>query len=214
LARNYNERRRWFVNCFLAKISYCKETASARNFKDSATMKPEQTNHYEAAFALWLRERRIPYAPIQQARRWEADGEGIKSFDFLLWPGSPHPVAAEVKGRTFAGASLAGLRGLDCWTTAEDIEALLRWQEIFQQDRPQGRAVFVFAFQLKQADVDADGLDLFDYDGRRYVFFAVEADQYRQYSKRRSPRWQTVTLGAEDFRKIATPLERFVEPAI
>ena len=113
-------------------------------------MKPEQTNHYEAAFALWLRERGIPYAPIQQARRWEADGEGIKSFDFLLWPGSPHPVAAEVKGRTFAGASLAGLRG---WIAGRQPRILSPAAVAGDLSTgPPLRAVFVFAFQLKQAD--------------------------------------------------------------
>jgi hypothetical protein len=176
-------------------------------------MKPSQANHYEAAFAQWLDERRIPYVPINQTKRLTAGDEEIKSFDFLLWPGSAHPVAAEVKGRTFGGTSLAGLRGLDCWTTAEDIEALLRWQGLFRQEHPGGRGVFVFAFQLKQVDVDTDGMDLFVYDGRRYVFFAAEADLYQRYSKRRSPQWRTVTLGAEDFRRIAVPLERFVEQA-
>lgn len=174
-------------------------------------MQTAQTNHYEAAFADWLAERRIPYVPISQMRRLEtADGQ-IKSFDFLLWPRSPHPALAEVKGRTFRGVSLAGLRGLDCWITDEDIGALQRWQELFRPEHPGCRGVFVFIFQLEHVDVDTDGLELFTADGRRYVFFAVEADLYRSRSKRRSPRWRTVTLAAEDFRRIAVPMDRFVE---
>ena len=172
-----------------------------------------QANHYETAFESWLGERRIPYAPINQTKRLTAGGEDLKSFDFLLWPGTAHPVPSEVKGRTFHGTSLAGLRGLDCWTTAEDIEALRKWQELFRQEHPGCRGVFVFAFRLEQVDVDPDGREVYVLDGRRYVFFAVEADAYLARCRQRSPQWQTVTLGAEDFREIAVPLERFIETA-
>lgn len=174
-------------------------------------MNAGQVNHYEAAFESWLGERRIPFAAINQTKRLVAADRELKSFDFLLWPGSDHPVLAEVKGRTFHGVTLSGLRGLDCWTTAEDIEALLRWQHLFRQERPGCRGVFVFVFGLEQVDVDADGREVFAMNGRRYVFFAIEADAYLARCRQRSPQWQTVTLGADDFREIAVPLEEFIE---
>jgi len=176
-----------------------------------AEMQTAKANHYEAAFESWLTERRIPFAAIHQTRRLTAGEETLKSFDFLLWPGTAHPVPAEVKGRTFGGVSLAGLRGLDCWTTAEDVRGLRRWERLFRQTHAGGRAVFVFVFRLRQVDVDADGLDIFTWDGWRYVFFAAEARAYLACCRVRSPRWRTVTLGAEDFRRIAVPLEDFIE---
>jgi len=174
-------------------------------------MNTGQTNHYEAAFESWLGERRIPFTPINQTRRLVVGEQELKSFDFLLWPGSAHPVLAEVKGRTFSGMSLEGLRGLDCWTTAEDIQALEQWQELFRQEHAGCRGMFVFVFRLAKVDVDPDGMEIFVLDGRRYVFFAVEADAYLVRCKQRSPQWQTVTLGADDFRRIAVPLEQFIE---
>jgi len=170
-----------------------------------------QANHYEVAFESWLGEARIPFVPINQTRRLAVADQDLKSFDFLLWPDTSHPVLAEVKGRTFSGRSLAGLRGLDCWTTAEDTEDLLRWQELFRPGHPDCRGVFVFAFRLEQVDVAADGLETYTQDNRRYVFFAVEADAYLEYRKQRSPKWQTVTLGVKDFRKIAIPLHQYME---
>lgn len=168
-------------------------------------------NHYEAAFESWLGERRIPFTAINQTRRPARGAEELKSFDFLLWPGSAHPVPAEIKGRTFHGTSLAGLRGLDCWTTAEDIEALRCWQHLFRHERPGCRGVFVFVFRLEQADVDPDGREVFIWNDRRYVFFAIEADAYLARCRRRSRQWRTVTLGADDFREIAVSLEEYIE---
>jgi hypothetical protein len=125
----------------------------------------------------------------------------------------PGMILAEVKGRTFKGGSFAGLGGLDCWTTAEDVEALLKWEELFRGQHACCRSMFVFAFRLEQADVDSDGLEIFTCDDRRYVFFALEAAAYHKRCRRRSPQWRTVTLCADDFRSIAVPLREFIETA-
>jgi len=121
------------------------------------------------------------------------------------------PILAEVKGRTFEGESLVGRRGLDGWTTQQDLQALQQWEDVFVRHYPGSRAVFVFVFCLKQPDVDTDGLEVFAKDGRRFVFLAVEAGVYRTFAVQRSPRWKTVTLKAEDFRRCALPLEVYLE---
>lgn len=170
----------------------------------------EYPNAYEAAFEAWLAERGIAYRPIPQGRRAEPE-EPEKRFDYLLGAESPKPILAEVKGRTFWGCSLARRRGLDGWATDVDLRGLKRWQEVFGRHYPACRAVFVFVFRLEQPDVDCDGLEIFEQDGSRYVFFAVEADVYRSLARQRSPKWKTVTLKAEDFRRCAVPLGDYLE---
>lgn len=173
-------------------------------------LQPEGPNAYEAAFEAWLSERRIAYRPIRQGRRCHSESP-LKRFDYLLGLDRAQAILAEVKGRTFGGFSLAGRRGLDGWTTSLDLQALEQWQKMFARHYSPCRAVFVFVFHLKQADVDSDGLEVFWQDGRKYVFFAVETDSYRRCCKRRSPKWGTMTLSAEDFRRWAVPLEEYLE---
>ncbi|MCE5187437.1 MAG: HYExAFE family protein [Planctomycetaceae bacterium] len=166
----------------------------------------ESVNIYEQAFACWLREQKIAYESVVQTERVASGGDSIKNFDFVLRPDSSEPVLVELKGRTFHGRSLAGLRGLDSWVTFEDVEALSHWLSVFARTRAAARAVFVFVFRLELPDVENDGVPIHDYEGRRYVMFFIELQRYRELMKCRSPKWQTVTLAAEHFRNYAKPV--------
>ena len=113
---------------------------------------------------------------------------------------------AEVKGRKFRGTSLEKLTGFECWVTAEDVDGLDTWREVFGAGH---EVVFVFAYKVENVDVDFDGREVFEYGGGRYMFFCVRLEDYRRCMKRRSPKWQTVTLAAENFRRSATPAREF-----
>jgi len=160
-------------------------------------------NHYERAFENWLIDGQVDYVRADEHKRIGAAGQSVKNFDFLIYARSDRRVIVEVKGRTFHGTSLVGMKGLECWVTQDDVEGLLKWQEALGVDH---EAVFVFAYRLIQADVDLDGREAFCYGSDRYVFFAVRADDYAQAMKRRSPKWRTVTLPAEAFRRYAMEL--------
>jgi len=170
-------------------------------------MKDSSPNHYERAFENWLIDNRIEYESVDEHKRTSFGHSDIKSFDFLLYPPERPIVIAEVKGRKFKGTSLAKLAGFECWVTIGDIEGLTRWQRVFGQDR---QAIFVFAYKTENIDVDFDGRDYFDFDSHRYLFFCVKLDDYRKYMKRRSPKWQTVTLPAEKFRDCAVHISDFL----
>ena len=43
-----------------------------------------------------------------------------------------------------------------------------------------------------------------------YLFFCIRLDDYCRHMKRRSPKWQTMTLPAEKFRQYATDLSSFL----
>ena len=163
-------------------------------------MKEPLPNHYERAFENWLIDSRIRYIAVDGRKKAAFERCKIKSFDFLVFPRSRHTIIAEVKGRKFKGTNFAKLAGLECWVTTEDVDGLANWQKIFGAGH---QAVFVFAYDVENIDVDFDGRDVFEVGANRYVFFCIRLADYRQFMKRRSPKWKTVTLPAEKFRQCA-----------
>lgn len=170
-------------------------------------MYSESINLYEQVFESWLRENHIPFVCIDQTHRFEQGPDDIKNFDFLLRPDSQHPILVELKGRTFNGISLAGLKGLDGWVTFEDVQALSRWLARFRGDFPAAQAFFVFVFRFANIDVETDGWGVYDYSGQRFLFLAIPLEKYAGAMRVRSPKWQTVTLPADDFRQWAIPMD-------
>jgi hypothetical protein len=168
-------------------------------------------NHYEQAFESWLIDNHIKYVPIDESKKAVFGRVKIKSFDFLVYPrgqqSNPYVIITEVKGKLFKGTSLAGLKGLECWVLADDVDGMVTWQKILG---PQHFALIVFAYCIVNPDVDFDGRSFHEYDNNRYVFLGVTLDDYRKFMKQRSPRWRTVTLGAEKFRQCAVKLEEIL----
>ena len=170
-------------------------------------MKDFSPNHYERAFENWLIDNRIQYVVVDENKRAAFGRSNIKSFDFLLYPRSQQIIIAELKGRAFKGTSFAKLTGFECWVTADDVDGLAKWQQVFGPDHT---AVFVFAYRIENIDVDFDGRNIYDFAGDRYVFFAVKLDDYRRFMKRRSPKWQTVTLPADKFRQYTVQMQNLL----
>ena len=85
-------------------------------------------NRYEHAFENYLAENRVSFVPVNQQHRADFRRDKIKSFDFLVHPcrqgEGPHVVIAEVKGKLFKGASLAGLKGLEAVYARHDLERI------------------------------------------------------------------------------------------
>jgi len=174
-------------------------------------MQITQTNVYEQAFECFLTENKLPFIWIDQSKCLKfADGP-VKNFDFLVRPESDAPILIELKGRTFKGTSLAGLKGLDGWVTFEDVRALSHWLDQFQEDTPVAQAIFVFAFRFANIDIETDGWPLYDYSGQRFLFLAIPLEKYANTMKIRSPKWQTVVMKAEDFRQCAIPIEEILK---
>ena len=174
-------------------------------------------NHYEEAFKNWLSDNRIQYLPVDQHKRRVFSRFKIKSFDFLVYPPGSGAVMAEVKGRKYKGTSLAGLSGLECWVTMDDVRGLIRWNQVLNAGT-QGigdkelpcRAVFVFVYEFANVDVEADGFEVYDCMDKSFVFFVIKLDDYREHMVVRSPKWQTVTLPAAKFREAAVGIREFL----
>ena len=116
-------------------------------------------------------------------------------------------IIAEVKGRTFKGTSFVNMSGLECWVTMDDVEGLVNWQKVMGAKHT---AVFVFVYHIQNVDVDFDGRYVYELNGNKYVFFAVELDDYRKFMKLRSPKWRTVNLSAENFRECAVQMQQLL----
>jgi hypothetical protein len=164
-------------------------------------------NHYEQAFENWLIDNQIKYTSIDEHNQPSFINGKIKSFDFLVYPPEKPIIIAEVKGRKFTGTSLEKMTAFECWVTAEDVDGLIAWQEILG---PAYQAVFIFVYLIENIDVDFNGMDVFDFKSDRYVFFIVKLDDYRSFMKRRSPKWQTVTLPADKFRRCAIQISHLL----
>src|SRR5512146_784046 len=160
-------------------------------------MREYSPNHYEHAFESWLLDHHIPYVRSDEHRRLGPSYKSVKNFDFLLSPRLDRKVIAEVKGRTFTGTTLAGLTGLECWVTVDDIESLQVWRDALGHDH---EAIFVFAYRIAKADVDLDGCEVVALNLDQYVFFCIRLEDYLEHLTRRSPKWHTVTLPAAGFR--------------
>jgi len=170
-------------------------------------MKNFHLNHYEKAFGNWLIDNHIQYIAVDEQKRATLGRSNIKSFDYLIYPPNQQIIVAEVKGRKFSGTSFAKLTGFECWVTADDIEGLLKWQQVFG---PTHTAAFVFAYKIEKIDVDFDGRDVYDFNGSAYIFFCIKLEDYISYMKLRSPKWKTVTLPAEKFRKCAVQMQNLL----
>lgn len=170
-------------------------------------MKNFHLNHYERAFGNWLIDNHVQYIAVDEKKRAALGRSNIKSFDYLLYPRNQQIIVAEVKGRKFKGTSFAGLTGFECWVTADDVAGLTGWQQIFGLGHT---AAFIFAYRIENIDVDFDGRDVFHFNGSRYIFFCVKLDDYCLFMKVRSPKWQTVTLPADKFRKCAVQMQNLL----
>ena len=170
-------------------------------------MKNPRINHYEKAFGNWLIDNRVQYIAVDEKKRSAFGRSNLKSFDYILYPPNQPIIMAEVKGRKFKGTSFAKLTGFDCWVTIDDVAGLVKWERVFGSGHS---AAFVFAFKIENIDVDFDGRAVYCLGSDRYIFICVKLADYKKHMRIRSPKWQTVTLPAEDFRRCAMQMQEIV----
>jgi len=171
------------------------------------SMKNLTPNHYKRAFSNWLDENHIHHIAMDQEKRAAFGKSKIKTFDYLLYPPNQQIFVAELKGRKFRGTTFEKLKGLQCWVTMDDVSSLTNWQKVFG---PTHTCIFVFSYKIEKADVDYDGREIHRFQNNKYTFFAVKLSDYCKYMKQRSPKWQTVSLSAKDFRNSAVQMQNLI----
>lgn len=185
----------------------------------------QRRHHYEAAFEAYLRQRRIPYVCIDEAKKTllpagaslrliGSDGEpdkSLKSFDFVVY-GQDSNLLVEIKGRK-VGARRNGVRGgkgrLECWATRDDIASLSAWERLFG---PGFEAVLVFVYWCDEQPPDGLFQEICAHNGRWYALRSIPLSSYRKHLRQRSARWRTVDLPAAEFERLSHPFAPAATP--
>lgn len=163
----------------------------------------DRSIHYEVAFEAFLRERGIPYVAVDEAKKALFTNAKLKSFDFVVYSKAGPNLLIDVKGRQALGKSSRGT--YESWTTERDVEDLMQWEQVFGDGF---RAVLTFIYWIEPPLAPEPGM--FQHRDRWYLLMGVDLAEYRNHMRRRSAKWETVSLSAEDFRQLARPLESWL----
>lgn len=165
-----------------------------------------RSNHYDAAFEAYLRDRRVPYVAVDEQRRSLLASSSLKSMDFIVHRPGRGGLLVEVKGRKYPSAGNGGR--WENWVTGDDVESLLSWEEFF----PGSEAAFVFAYDVEDSHAQEFD-DLFVFRDRRYAFYGVGAAEYKAAMTRRSARWSTFTIARGRYARLRCPIAALIGPA-
>jgi len=178
----------------------------------------QRRHHYEHAFERYLRDERIPYISVNEAKKsllperamlMTQSGDGLpkklKNFDFVVY-GQGTNLLVEIKGRRLPAVRLKdgtpSKPRMESWVTMDDIEALTRWRVLFG---PEFEPVFVFVYWCDDVPPDGVFVETIEDRGRWYTLRAIGLDAYVGAMKVRSPKWGTMHLAANDFEALSSP---------
>jgi hypothetical protein len=167
-------------------------------------------NHYEAAFEEYLRCRGVPYVAVDESRRsLLGDGSSIKSLDFIVSSPGPATWLVDVKGRHFPSGEEQKQYWKN-WSTRDDLCSLARWEELFGETFC---GLLVFAYEVLEDRAPLPAEQLFEFRGRLYGFVGVRLCDYTACARPISPSWDTLAMPAADFRRLARPMDEFLNLA-
>jgi len=171
-----------------------------------------RSNPYEAVFEAYLRERRLGYIAVDEAKRTLLGETDVKSPDFVVLASPDCKLVVDVKGRKFPSGKAGSPSSWQCWTEEEDVDGLSRWAAHFG---PNCRAVLAFLYHIQPPYVLPAGTpDYFRFKDQRYLLRGVDVADYREHMRVRSQRWHTVHLPSAAFRSCVKPFSHFVVPSV
>jgi hypothetical protein len=159
--------------------------------------------HYEAAFEGYLRDKGIPYVAVDEAKKALFANAKLKSFDFVVYSKTGPNLLVDVKGRQLRNRS--SRRGFETWAEEQDVVDLMQWEQVFGEGF---KAMLTFVYWIDAPLQPEAGM--FEYRQRWYLLMGINLAEYRDHMRRRSPKWATVALRAEDFRSLARPLDSWL----
>jgi len=162
----------------------------------------DRSVHYEAAFEAFLRDKGIPYVAVDEAKKALFANAKLKSFDFVVYSKNGPNLLIDVKGRQMRNSAK---RTFESWTTERDVADLMQWEQVFGDGF---KAVLSFIYWIEAPLTAEPGM--FAFRDRWYLLMGIDLSEYRNHMRRRSPKWETVSLSAEDFRQLARPLESWL----
>jgi hypothetical protein len=163
----------------------------------------DRSVHYEAAFEAYLRSRGIPYVAVDEAKKALFANAKLKSFDFVVYSNPGPNLLIDVKGRQCRDRS--SRKGFETWSTERDVEDLRQWEQVFGDGF---RALLAFIYWIDAPLAPEAGM--FEHRDRWYLLMGIDLAEYRNAMRRRSAKWETVSLPAEEFRNLAKPIENWL----
>ncbi len=170
-----------------------------------------RSNHYEAAIEANMRAKNIGYVAVDEAKRTRLGTTDIKSVDFIVVGPESAKLVVDVKGRQYPGRSGSTInKTWQNWTEAEDIDGLERWATEFGTAF---RGVLAFVYHILPPFVlPTNTPDLFSFRNGTYLMRGVAVAEYKQTMRVRSPKWGTVHMPMESFRRSVRPFSHFLGP--
>jgi len=165
----------------------------------------DRSIHYEAAFEAFLRSRGVPYVAVDEAKKALFCNAKLKSFDFVVYGKAGANLLVDVKGRQLRSTGGSAKRSFQTWAEQQDVDDLMQWQEVFGEGFT---AVLSFVYWIDPPLLPEPGM--FEHRERWYWMMGVRIAEYRQFMRRRSVKWDTVSLRAQDFRSLARPIESWL----
>ena|SRR5437870_4468049 len=163
----------------------------------------DRSVHYEAAFEAFLRDRGVPYIAVDEAKKALFSNAKLKCFDFVVYSKSGPNLLVDVKGRQ--ARNRTGPASFQTWATQQDVSDLMQWEQVFGEGF---KAVLAFIYWI-DAPLHPDN-GMFEHKDKWYLLLGIDLAEYRSHMRRRSVKWETVALPAEDFRNLARPLESWL----
>jgi hypothetical protein len=170
----------------------------------------DRHNHYEAAFAAFLRDRRVCHVAVDETRRsYEEFDATVKSVDFVIQGKLGERYVVDVKGRRYPGGSKdQPKRTWECWATRDDVAGARRWAARFGSNY---QALFVFSYHLVASPVPTPHQEtLWTWQDRQYLLRAILVDEFARVMQVRSAKWGTVFLRSADFHRLVRPLPDYL----
>ena len=159
----------------------------------------DRSIHYEAAFEGFLRDRGVPYVAVDEAKKALFATATLKSFDFVVYSKTGPNLLIDVKGRSARNKPASGT--FETWATERDVADLIQWEGVFGDGF---KAIFAFIYWI-DAPLTPEP-DMYEFRDRWYRLIGIDLTEYRDHMKRRSAKWETVALSAENYRALARPL--------
>jgi hypothetical protein len=163
----------------------------------------DRSLHYEAAFEAFLRERGIPCVAVDEAKKALFSNAKLKSFDFVVYSKKGPNLLVDVKGRQARERS--SRTSFETWATEQDVNDLMQWEQVFGDGY---KAVLAFIYWIDAPLTPEAGM--YTHKGRWYWMMGIDLAEYRSHMRRRSIKWETVSLPAEHFRSLARPIEEWL----
>ncbi len=162
-------------------------------------------NHYEAAFEEFLRQRRVAYVAVDEAKRSVLAEGSLKSLDFIVSVPGAGSWLVDVKGRHFPSGEQK--QYWKNWSTRDDLYSLAAWERLFGESFG---GLFVFAYNVIGDRAPLPAEQLFSFRGGLYGFIGIRLKEYAEHARAISPSWDTVAVPALKFRELAAPIDRFL----